>query len=123
MRRAPVTDNARRTGAALEATYRFLLWLLPTVEKFPRSQERVEFAIRLPGRDSSSEVLLPIDSKFPQEDYEKLLHAAEAGDAAAVAEAGRALEDRVRGFARTIREKYVTSPRTTDFAILFLPTE
>lgn len=87
------------------------------------SSERVEFAVKLPGRDSDREVLLPIDAKFPQEDYERLVTASHLGDAEAVAEAGRALENRVKLFAKTIREKYIHPPRTTDFAILFLPTE
>jgi DNA recombination protein RmuC len=87
------------------------------------TQERVEFAVRLPGRDGENEVLLPIDAKFPQEDYLRLVEAGHIGDADAVAEAGRALEMRIRLFAKTIREKYVHPPRTTDFAILFLPTE
>ena len=87
------------------------------------SQERVEFAIRLPGRDDENEVLLPIDAKFPQEDYQRLLEAAEIGDADGVAEASQALEARIRQFAATIRSKYIVPPRTTDFAVLFLPTE
>jgi DNA recombination protein RmuC len=87
------------------------------------TQERVEFAIRLPGREAEGEVLLPVDAKFPQEDYERLLDATEAGDAAAAAQAAKELEARIRSFARTIREKYIEPPRTTDFALLFLPTE
>jgi DNA recombination protein RmuC len=87
------------------------------------SLERVEFAVRLPGRDGENEVLLPIDAKFPQEDYQRLLEASERGDVEAVQEAGAALETRIRQFARTIREKYIVPPRTTDFAVLFLPTE
>jgi DNA recombination protein RmuC len=87
------------------------------------SQERVEFAIRLPGRDADGEVLLPVDAKFPHDDYERLLSAAEAGDAETVAEASKALENRIRVCAKTIRDKYIIPPRTTDFAILFLPTE
>jgi DNA recombination protein RmuC len=87
------------------------------------SQERVEFAIRLPGRDADVEVLLPVDAKFPHEDYERLLLAAEDGDADAVAEASKAIENRIRACAKTIRDKYIAPPRTTDFAILFLPTE
>ena len=85
--------------------------------------ERVEFAVRLPGRDPGAEVLLPIDAKFPVEDYERLQAAAEAADQAGVAEAGRALEARIRQCARDIAAKYVNPPFTTDFAILFLPTE
>lgn len=90
----------------------------------PGSAERVEYAIRLPGRgDGDPEVLLPIDAKFPREDYERLVDAAERADAEAVDAAARALETRVRNSARDIRDKYVNPPRTTDFAILFLPTE
>lgn len=87
------------------------------------SQERVEFAVRLPGADEGSEVLLPIDAKFPQEDYERLVEAAEQADAEGVERAGKELETRVRGFARDVNSKYVNPPRTTNFAILFLPTE
>ena len=87
------------------------------------SQERVEFAIKLPGRESEGEVLLPVNSKFPQDDYARLLAAEEAGDAERVAEAGKALETRVKLFAKTISDKYINPPRTTNFAILFLPTE
>jgi DNA recombination protein RmuC len=87
------------------------------------SLERVEFAVRFPGRGDEKEVLLPIDAKFPQEDYERLVHAAERADALAVEEAAAALEARVKNFARTVSNKYVNPPVTTDFAILFLPTE
>ncbi len=86
-------------------------------------RERVEFAIRLPGRDEGAEVLLPIDAKFPVEDFERLQAAAEAADQTALAEAGRALEARIRQCARDISTKYINPPVTTDFAILFLPTE
>jgi DNA recombination protein RmuC len=87
------------------------------------SSERVEFAIRLPGRDGEHEVWLPIDAKFPQEDYERLTIAAENGDAKGVEQAGAALVERIKGCARSIREKYIDPPITTDIAILFLPTE
>jgi DNA recombination protein RmuC len=87
------------------------------------SLERVEYAVRFPGRGDEKEVLLPIDSKFPQEDYERLVHAAERADAAAVEDAATALEARIKTFAKTISEKYISPPITTDFAILFLPTE
>lgn len=85
--------------------------------------ERVEFAVRLPGKDGGHEVLLPIDAKFPQEDFERLVVAAERADQTAVEEASNALETRVRGFAKSMSEKYINPPTTTDFAILFLPTE
>jgi DNA recombination protein RmuC len=87
------------------------------------SLERVEFAVRFPGRDDEKEVLLPIDAKFPQEDYERLVHAADRADAAAVEEAAAALEARVKSFAKAVSEKYINPPTTTDFAVLFLPTE
>ncbi|MFB3853846.1 MAG: DNA recombination protein RmuC [Vicinamibacterales bacterium] len=88
------------------------------------SGERVEFAIRLPGRDGSDRpVWLPIDAKFPLEDYQRLLEAADRGDGEGVEQASRQLEARVRSFARDIRTKYLDPPHTTDFAILYLPTE
>jgi DNA recombination protein RmuC len=90
----------------------------------PGSQERVEFAIRLPGRsESESPFWLPIDAKFPQEDYQRLVEASERGDAEGVAQAGKALELRLRKQAKEISEKYVVPPYTTDFALLFLPSE
>ncbi len=87
------------------------------------SLERVEFAVRFPGRADEKDVLLPIDAKFPQEDYERLVHATERADAAAVEDAAAALEARVKSFAKTVSDKYINPPVTTDFAILFLPTE
>lgn len=87
------------------------------------SQERVEFAVRLPGRGDDKEVLLPIDAKFPQEDFARLVAAADCSDAGGVEEAAVALESKMKGYAKTIRDKYIYSPTTTDFAILFLPTE
>ncbi len=87
------------------------------------SQERVEFAIKLPGRDACGEILLPVDAKFPLEDYERLIEAAEKGDASAVQQAGQDLERNVRLCAKTIRDKYIEPPLTADFAIMFLPTE
>ena len=94
------------------------------VETVPGSGARVEFAVRLPGRGEGSVPLwLPIDAKFPREDYERLLEAQDRADAAAAEAAARALETRFRLEARTIRQKYLAAPHTTDFAILFLPTE
>jgi DNA recombination protein RmuC len=90
----------------------------------PDSGKRVEFAIRLPGPSDKESVLwLPVDSKFPQEDYQRLLDASERGDADGVAEAGKAFESRLRKHAKEIRDKYIAPPHTTDFAILFLPSE
>ena len=86
--------------------------------------ERVEYAIRLPGRDDDDRpVWLPLDAKFPQEDYQRLVEASEAGDAERVEAASRQLEMRFKACARDIADKYIAPPRTTDFAILFLPTE
>ena len=88
------------------------------------SSERVEYAIRLPGRAGHEEaVWLPIDAKFPQEDYQRLVEAQEQANPELADEAVKQLENRIRLEARTIREKYLDPPHTTDFAILFLPTE
>ncbi|MFZ9373209.1 MAG: DNA recombination protein RmuC [Burkholderiaceae bacterium] len=90
----------------------------------PGTREAVDFAIRLPGRgEGQSVVWLPIDAKFPNEDYERLLAAQHAADAAGAEAAGKALEARIRSEAKSIVQKYVEPPHTTDFAILFLPTE
>ncbi|OWW23037.1 recombinase RmuC [Noviherbaspirillum denitrificans] len=94
------------------------------VETVPGTGERVEFAIRLPGQDDSERpVWMPIDAKFPKEQYERLAEAAELADGEGVAAAGRELERAVRLEAKTISEKYLSPPLTTDFAILFLATE
>ena len=93
----------------------------PTV---PGSKNRVDFAIRLPGRsDDGQPVWLPIDAKFPNEDYERLLDAQSRADVGQADLASKALEARVRLEAKSIAEKYLAPPHTTDFAILFLPTE
>ncbi|MDP2005124.1 MAG: DNA recombination protein RmuC [Rubrivivax sp.] len=94
------------------------------VATIPGSSERVEFAVRLPGqRDDGLPLWLPIDAKFPREDYERLLDAQERADPVAVEAAAKAIETQLRKEARTIREKYVAPPHTTDFGILFVPTE
>ncbi|ALV08342.1 DNA recombination protein RmuC [Roseateles depolymerans] len=94
------------------------------VETVPGTGARVEFALKLPGqRDDGQPLWLPIDAKFPREDYERLLDAQERADAPAADQAGRAIETRLRLEAKTIREKYLGPPHTTDFALLFLPTE
>ena len=90
----------------------------------PGSRNLVDFAIRLPGRSEGGDPLwLPIDAKFPNEDYERLLDAQARADAAAAELAGKALEARIRLEARAMAEKYLEPPFTTDFAVLFLPTE
>ena len=88
----------------------------------PGSAERVEYAVCLPGRDDGAPVYLPIDSKFPQEDYARLTEASQNGDGPAVDEAGKALMNAVRVEARRIG-KYIAPPHTTDFAVMFLPLE
>ncbi len=90
----------------------------------PNDKNRVDFAIRLPGRsDDGQPVWLPIDAKFPNEDYERLLDAQGRADAAAAELAARALEARVKLEAKSIADKYLEPPYTTDFAVMFLPTE
>jgi DNA recombination protein RmuC len=94
------------------------------VEVKPGSNQRVEYAIKLPGNDNSGDpVWLPIDAKFPQEDYEKLVDASERGDVDGVDAASKAVEQRIRASAKDICDKYVSPPYSTDFAVLFLPTE
>jgi DNA recombination protein RmuC len=89
------------------------------------SEEMVEFAIKLPGREDGDKeaVWLPIDAKFPMEDYQRLLEAQERADSEAEEAAGKMLSTRIRGCARDICDKYISPPRTTDFGIMFLPTE
>lgn len=88
------------------------------------SNDRVEFAIKLPGNDDKKTcVWLPIDAKFPQEDYQKLIEAQETGSKAVVEETSRQLEIRIKSEAKDIKEKYIDPPNTTDFGIMFLPTE
>jgi DNA recombination protein RmuC len=90
----------------------------------PGQSARVEFAIRMPGRDEgSNEFWLPIDAKFPLEDFQRLQDAQERADLAGVETFGKALEDRVRKQAKDINEKYIEPPHTTDFALLYLPVE
>jgi DNA recombination protein RmuC len=89
------------------------------------SSEKVEFALKLPGQDGTSdkEVLLPIDAKFPKEDYERLLEAREKCNPEMIEEASKQLERRAKEMARNIRDKYLDPPNTTDFGIMYVPTE
>ncbi|MBQ0936850.1 DNA recombination protein RmuC [Ideonella paludis] len=94
------------------------------VETVPGSGARVEFALKLPGGQGATGPLwLPIDAKFPREDYERLLQAQDEADAPAVELAAKAIEARLRAEAKQIRDKYLAPPHTTDFGILFVPTE
>jgi DNA recombination protein RmuC len=88
------------------------------------SKEVVEFVIRLPGRGTYDQpVLLPVDSKFPLEDYERLMRAQESLDQAGMEESSKALEQRIKQFAKDIRDKYLDPPQTTDFGVMFIPSE
>ena len=128
-----VLGNVKTRGLLGEVQLAALLEQVFTVEQYatnvvtvPGSNDRVEFAIRLPGRGAAgldAPVWLPIDAKFPREDYERLLDAQDRADKPAAELAARALELRVRDEARTIAAKYLAPPHTTDFAVLFLPTE
>ena len=89
----------------------------------PNATEFVEFAIKLPGKTDGQNVLLPVDSKFPVEDYKRLVDAQEAGDVAQINDARKSLENSIKLFAKDIHDKYIETPFTTDFGIMFLPTE
>ncbi len=93
-----------------------------SVQVEENSRERVDFAVRMPGRESEG-VLLPIDAKFPLEDYQRLVKAAEEGDREALTSASAALQNAIRQQAKSIAAKYIRPPKTTDFALMFLPTE
>ena len=126
-----ILSNVKTRGTWGEVQLGNLLEQTLTPEQFVRnfapnadSLERVEFAIKLPGRDADGTPLwLPLDSKFPNEEYQRLVDAQERGDALAVEAASVALEQGIRLEAKKISEKYICPPTTTDFAILFLPTE
>ncbi len=125
-----VLTNVKTRGTWGEVQLGSLLEDMLTPDQFERqakvrkdSNEMVDFAVRLPGSDEKGRVLLPIDCKYPQEDYERLITAQEAADPVAVEAAGKALERALRVQAKSIEEKYVHPPATTNFAILYLPTE
>jgi DNA recombination protein RmuC len=125
-----VLSNVKSRGVFGETQLAALLEQVMAPEQYernvvtrPGSRERVEFAIKLPGRDRGESVLLPIDAKFPLEDYQRLQAAEDLGDLAAVEVAAKALEARVKLEAKSIAEKYLEPPHTTDFALLYLPFE
>jgi DNA recombination protein RmuC len=125
-----VLTNVKTRGTWAEVSLGSLLEQILTPEQFDRnvetvkgSNERVEFAIRLPGQEDGASVWLPIDAKFPSEDYERLVEASEAGDPVAVEGALKGLETRIKLEGAKICKKYVSPPETTDFGILYLPTE
>lgn len=124
-----VLSNVKSRGGWGEVQLESLLEQMLSPEQYERnavtkeaSREAVEFAVKFPGKGETP-LLLPLDAKFPVEDYQQLLDAHERGDTEAVEVAGRKLDTAVRNSAKTIREKYVNPPVTTDFAIMFLPTE
>jgi DNA recombination protein RmuC len=127
-----VLTNVKTRGMFGEVQLEALLEQVLTVEQYakqvetkPRSNQRVDFAIRFPGRGGADgePVWLPIDAKFPREDYERLLDAHDRADAVAAELSAKALETRIRTEAKSIAESYLAPPHTTDFAILFLPIE
>ncbi len=127
-----VLTNVKARGTWGEVQLGAILEQMLTLDQYeknvrvrPSSGEVVEFAIRLPGtgRDANSNVWLPIDAKFPQEDYQRLVLASEAVDTDAVEQSLKSLTRAIEHSAKDISEKYIEPPATTDFAILFLPTE
>jgi DNA recombination protein RmuC len=125
-----VLSNVKTRGTFGEVRLGALLEQILTADQYasnvpvvPHSSERVEYAIRLPGQGGDATVWLPIDCKFPVEDYQRLLDAQEAADVDATNAAAAALQRCVEIEAKRIRDKYVSPPHTTDFALLFLPTE
>jgi DNA recombination protein RmuC len=125
-----VLTNVRTRGTWGEIQLGVLLEQILTREQYEMnvvtkagSNDRVEFAVKFPGRDDQGPVWLPIDAKFPQEDYRRIVEAAEQANPALVEESAKQLENRIRLEAKSIRDKYIDPPHTTDFAIMFLPTE
>lgn len=125
-----VLSNVKSRGTWGEVQLGALLEQVLTSDQYaknvmtkPGSRDVVEFAIKLPGQDRDSPVWLPVDAKFPVEDYQRLTDAQDRADVEQVEAAGKALEQRIKQEAKTIRDKYVSPPHTTDFGILFLPTE
>src|SRR6266852_5276451 len=125
-----VLSNVKMRGGWGEVQLGALLEQVLTPEQFARnvktreeSGENVEYAIKLPGDENGAPVWLPIDAKFPTEDYQRLLAAQDAGDVVAVEHAMKSLETQLKKSAKDICSKYINPPRTTDFALMFLPTE
>jgi DNA recombination protein RmuC len=126
-----VLTNVKERGTWGEYQLAAILDQILTPEQYearfhpkPGGAEQVEFAVKLPGsKDGGDPVWLPIDAKFPKEDYERLVEASQQGDAEGVRKSTAALVTAIEKCARDIRDKYINPPRTTDFAVLFLPTE
>lgn len=125
-----VLSNVKARGTWGEVQLEALIGQILAPEQYrknlptqPGSNERVEFAIRFPGKEEGEPIWLPIDAKFPVEDYLRLLDAHERADSEQVETASRALEARVRAEAKSIRDKYIAPPHTTEFAVMYLPAE
>lgn len=125
-----VLTNVKTRGIWGEVQLGNLLEQILTPEQYEKnvdtkkgSKDRVEFAIKLPGKDENKVVWLPIDAKFPQEDYQRLVEAYEQGNLELIEDAAKNLEARIKGEAKSISEKYLDPPGTTDFGIMFLPYE
>jgi DNA recombination protein RmuC len=125
-----VLANVKTRGGWGEVQLGALLEQVLTSEQFARNVktredtgEMVDFAVRLPGDENGAPVWLPIDAKFPTEDYQRLLAAQDQGNVPAIEEAMKGLETQLKKSAKDICQKYINPPRTTDFALMFLPTE
>ncbi|MBI4686337.1 MAG: DNA recombination protein RmuC, partial [Nitrospirae bacterium] len=126
-----VLSNVKTRGIIGEIMLGSILEQILTPEQYAKnvatkkgSRDNVEFAIRLPGKDDSGEfVYLPLDSKFPRENYEALINAYEHSNTDAIEKTGKLFEDNIKKFAKDIRDKYIDPPNTTDFGIMFLPIE
>jgi DNA recombination protein RmuC len=126
-----VLSNVKTRGILGEIQLGNILEQILTTEQYAKnvatkkgSRDHVEFAIKLPGKDDSGEVVyLPLDAKFPREHYDSLMSAYDHGDPGAVDEAAKLLEGNIKKFAKDIKDKYIDPPSTTDFGIMFLPVE
>ena len=125
-----VLTNVKTRGTFGEVQLGALLEQMLVAEQYasqvvtiPSSQERVDYAVRMPGHGDVAQTWLPIDAKFPQDDYQRLLDAQDAADADLVHTLGMTLERTVRTEAKKIQQKYISPPHTTDFALMYLPTE
>ncbi|MEG2451147.1 MAG: DNA recombination protein RmuC, partial [Clostridia bacterium] len=124
-----IFKNVKTRGTWGEVALENLLSQILTTDQYEKQynlsrtgNEPVDFAIKLPGK-GDGEVVLPLDAKFPVEDYQRLVEASENGDIEGVEAAGKAIEKRIKSEAQSIRDKYIKPPKTTDFAIMYLPIE